>query len=281
MKVPAKIVVSAVGFLISFGLGYLCASLPFGEGNGKGDVTKVSKYSKKVVSPQASALQEKIMNDPEEFERAKALLDVFCTRIEAFGDLVGYSIEVGDGVEEFASVTERMKGISTMAENAKATAQEARDAFQAMVDGSKDAAADYEAASQKLLLAYMLIDRQLGPGEAFADEAEDFLRDRKLEENAGVASCMAFWAKYILSSSILRGDFNQSKMWLGESEAVIWMFDEAARWRNVAGLDAMGQVVESVNTFRNSVDALRIFHGTDVLDLWLLKMMPLSFVNWR
>lgn len=216
----SKIILTVVGVLVGFGLGYLCANVSFGENNGKGDITKVSKYSKTVVSPQASAFQEKIMNDPEAFKQAQASLIVVGTRMRDFDKLVDFAKQSCAGIEELAPALAKIEKVSTLSANAKNAALAASESFNAMVDGVKGSAADFETASQNLSLAFLMVDRQLSVGKDFVASVDAYLKDKDVKDNFSLATTRDLWAGYCAGQAIIDGDNAELEFWSNQKTLI-------------------------------------------------------------
>ena len=73
MKTNFKITLAAIIGLVTGGsAGFFFQTVDTTEDSTKGDIVKVSKFSRNVVSPAMSAFQEKVMNDPEELQKTTA-----------------------------------------------------------------------------------------------------------------------------------------------------------------------------------------------------------------
>lgn len=213
MKISAKTGFGLLGLIVGFGLGYLCSNISFGEGNAAGNISKVSKYSKSVVTPQASAYQEKVMNDADEYARAKASIALLSTRMQDFDKLVGIAVKTGDGVEELAPIVDRLQKMSLLSENAKNVAEQAVASFNEMLDGGKEAAATFETASQNLVLTYLLVDRQVNIGKEYVSCVDDYLQGKKLADHKGLAVSRDLWAGYCAGEAVLNGDNKELAYW--------------------------------------------------------------------
>lgn len=232
MKKFAKVTVTTIIiFIIGFGLGYACANIPFGRDNSKGDITKVSRFSKNTVSPQASAYQEKIMNDPEAMEQAKASLSLLSTRMEDFDNLVGFAMKSCQGNEYLASSLEEMKSLSSLSANAKNAALAASESFDDMVNGKKGAANDFETASHNLILAYLMVDRQAETGKDFVQAVDEYMKGRKVLDNFDLATTRDLWASYLATQAYINDDNKEMKYWT-DRKALLTESDVLAALRN-------------------------------------------------
>lgn len=250
----SKVLIAAICVVAGFGLGYLCAQCSFGEGNGTGDITKVSKYSKAVVSPQTSAFQEKIMNDPEAYKQAEASLVVLSTRMNDFDLLVDYAITSGEGIEELAPVIAKIESLSQLSDNAVAAAMTASDAFHDMAEGKKAGAASYETASQNLALAFLMIDRQIGVGKEYVSEVDAYLKGKKAGENLNLSLSRDLWAGYCAGQAIINCDEEELAYW-NTKKAIVG--PEA-----LADMDVIGLKTEDVISLVGDIDCvLGIYSG--------------------
>ena len=215
---------SFVAILISvvsgFGLGYVCADIATGDENGKGDITKVSKYSKNVVSPQASAFQEQILNDPQVYDQTRASLVVLSSRMNDFDNLVDIAVKSGNGIDELAPAIAQIKRISDLSANAKNAAVAAADSFNGMIEGKKASASDYETASRNLTLAYLMVDRQLNVGKEYVSSVDAYLKGRKIEDNLDLALSRDLWAGYCAGQAVLNNDKDDLAYWSGKNAIV-------------------------------------------------------------
>jgi|GEM_PF-2241066 hypothetical protein len=251
MKASSKVIVSVILLLAGFGLGYLCANVSTTGSNGKGDITKVSKYSKNVVSPQASAFQEKIMNDPAELQRAKASLTLLGSRMTEFDNLVDMSVISCEGIAELAPSVSKLTSIRSLSDNAKKTALDAIDAFNSMVAGTKNSASDYESASQKLSLAYMMVDRQITVGKEFVTDVDSYLKGKNVEDNMELALSRDLWAGYCAGEAVLNGDKDEFAYWT-KKEALVTT-------------DALGMFVNNPEAALRDLDAETVLNSMDAL----------------
>lgn len=218
--INSRIILSAVCGAIGIVIGYLCANVSFGDGNSKGDITKVSKFNKSVVSPQAQAFQEKIMNNPEAFSKTKSSLVVLYTRMNDFNNLVCLAKESSAGIDALAPSLAEMENISILAENAKNTAIDAVSSFKAMTDGEKGSAGDYETASKNLSLAFFMIGRQINVGKDFVKAVDSYLEGKSIDDNLSLAAVRDLWAGYCASQAFLDGDSEELEFWASAKQLV-------------------------------------------------------------
>ena len=221
MKNQVKVIVGfAAGLAIGMCAGYILPENAVGE-NGSGDISKVSKFSKVTVSPQASAYQEKIMNDPEALEQAYASLTVMCARMDDFKTLVDFAISSSEGIGQLSCAVARLETARTLAQNASDAAHQAVSSFALMKDGaSRTSASDYESASQNLSLAYMMVDRQVSIGKEYVAAVDSYMKDRKVEDNVALSYARDLWAGYCAGQAVLNNDSDALSYWVGRDALI-------------------------------------------------------------
>lgn len=110
MKTNFKITLAAIiGFVAGDSAGFFFQTVDTTEDSAKGDIAKVSKFSKNVVSPAMSAFQEKITSNPEELEKATTSLTVLTSRMTEFDELVNIATTVSEGNEELATSVRNLR----------------------------------------------------------------------------------------------------------------------------------------------------------------------------
>lgn len=215
MKTNVKIIVSAaVALLAGYFIGALAGFPSVDSNSGKGDISKVSKFRMTTVSPQMNALQEKIMNDPQELKKATLSLTCLTSRMTEFAGLVDIAVDAASGkpgLEKSLSVLQSMKSLS---ENAAQAGRDAIIVFEQITGGkgAKNASA-YEQASQNLSIAYLMVDRQLKVAKDFVADLDAYLRSKPLDENKKLALARDLWVDYCAGNAVISGDQGSLAYW--------------------------------------------------------------------
>ena len=213
MKTNFKLTLAAIiGFVAGGSAGFFFQTVDTTEDSAKGDIAKVSKFSKNVVSPAMSAFQEKITSNPEELEKATFSLTVLTSRMTEFDELVNIATAVSEGNEELAASLKDLQSVRQLASNARTSGNQALEALNAIAEGKKTSV-DYEQASQNLALAFMMVDRQISVGKQYVCDVDAFLRGKDVEDYKELALARDLWAGYCAGEAILNGDSEEIEYW--------------------------------------------------------------------
>lgn len=211
MKTSVKVLLGLIaGLAVGFVAG-LYVPTPT-SGSGKGDISKVSKYSKNVVTPSQSAFQEKIMNDPSELKKTAASLTILNSRMSEFDKLVDIAVASSGNIQELNESVGKLQKVQKLAKNAKAASEQAVSSFDAMVGGDTKTNG-YEQASQNLALAYLMVDRQLSVGKEYVSDVDSYMRGKKVEDNVALALSRDLWVGYCAGEAVLDGDSEAIAYW--------------------------------------------------------------------
>jgi len=202
-KISLVVICVLVGYLLGSVVG-----LPISSGVlGAGDISKVSKYQKNLVSPQANAFQEKILTDSTARAKAAASLIFITSRMQEFSDLVDYAARVSDGKTELAEVVEKLQTVKRISDNAAKAGKEAKEAFADVVNQeAKNSAAVYETATKNLSIAYLMLDRQVEVGKEYVLAVDSYLSGKKVEDNKELAMSRELWVNYLYGNAQLNKD---------------------------------------------------------------------------
>ena len=211
MKTNTKVFLGIVGGVIAGFVAGVYAPAP-NQDSGKGDISKVNKYSKSVVSEDMSAFQEKILNDPSELKKTAASLAVLYNRMDEFDKLVDIAVASSANIEEIERSVTKLQLVQKLAENTKIAAEKAVTEFDAMVGGEKKGNG-YEQASQNLSLAYLMVNRQVNVGKEYVSDVDAFLRGKSIEENAALALSRDLWVGYCAGEAVLDNDSEEIAYW--------------------------------------------------------------------
>lgn len=221
MKTSVKISIVAVmaGLLIGCLLGFFLPSVKVTvtADSAKGDITKVSKFNRNVVSPAMSAFQERVTGNPEEMKKARATLTVLTSRMVEFDELVTVATVAAEGREELASSLKELQKVKQLAANARANGLQALEALDAISEGKKPSC-DYEQAARNLSLAFLMVDRQTNVGKRFVNEADAYLRGRDINDCRDLAFARDLWAGYCTGEAVLNDDKEEMAYWNGKKD---------------------------------------------------------------
>ena len=232
MKTNFKITLAAIiGFVAGGSAGFFFQTVDTTEDSAKGDIAKVSKFSKNVVSPAMSAFQEKITSNPEELEKATASLTVLTSRMTEFDELVNIATTVSEGKEELATSLRNLQSVSQLAANARTSGNQALEALNAIAEGKKSSV-DYEQASQNLALAFMMVDRQISVGKQYVCDVDAFLRGKDVEDYKELALARDLWAGYCAGEARLTNDDEELAYWSKQQNLLSSGTDALANHRN-------------------------------------------------
>ncbi|MCQ2181119.1 MAG: hypothetical protein MJY50_03555 [Bacteroidales bacterium] len=213
MKANFKITLAAIIGLVTGGsAGFFFQTVDTTEDSAKGDIAKVSKFSKNIVSPAMGAFQEEITSNPEELEKATASLTILTSRMTEFDELVNIAITVSEGKEELATSLRNLQSVSQLAANARTSGNQALEALNAIAEGKKSSV-DYEQASRNLALAFMMVDRHINVGKQYVCDVDAFLRGKDIEDYKELALARDLWAGYCAGEARLTNNDDELAYW--------------------------------------------------------------------
>lgn len=208
-----SIVIAAIALVA----GYVAGSIigyPATDGNGSGNIAKVSKYNKVELTPTVSAFQEKILNDKGELSKAAMSLTFLTSRMEEFSMLVDLAENATKNIQELELPVERLVDVRHTSQNAAKAGRAALESFNDLISEKPgQLAAQYEKTSQNLTLAYLMTDRQVRYGKDFVRAVDLFLKDKDVNDYLDLAAARDLWAEYCKGSSIINGDSSEQEYW--------------------------------------------------------------------
>ena len=214
MKTNSKLALATViGFLVGGAAGFFFrGGAEITPDLAQGDISKVSKFNRNVVSPAMSAFQEKITSNPEELEKATFSLTVLTSRMTEFDELVNIATTVSEGNEELATSLRNLQSVRQLAANARTSGNQALEALNAIAEGKKSSV-DYEQASQNLALAFMMVDRQISVGKQYVCDVDAFLRGKDVDDYKELALARDLWAGYCAGEARLTNNDEELAYW--------------------------------------------------------------------
>ena len=237
MKTNFKLTLAAIiGFVAGGSAGFFFQTADTTEDSAKGDIAKVSKFSKNVVSPAMSAFQEKITSNPEELEKATFSLTVLTSRMTEFDELVNIATTVSEGNEELATSLRNLQSVRQLAANARTSGNQALEALNAIAEGKKSSV-DYEQASQNLALAFMMVDRQISVGKQYVCDVDAFLRGKDVEDYKELALARDLWAGYCAGEAVLTNNDEELAYWSKQQSLLTSGTDVLAGYVNYVNFD--------------------------------------------
>lgn len=222
MKKAKSLIFIFVAIVIGYVAGTFIGVPEIDGGLVKGDISKASKYTRSLVSPQATAFQNKVLNSEEEYNKASEALNVISSRVNEFNELVNIAIDASEGKDELATSVETLKKVQSLSENAKVAGQKAVDAFESLSDSNKkEAASNYEKASQSLALAYLMLDRQVTVGKEYVTAVDSYFKANKnVNSEVKLAIARDLWADYCAGSAVLNQNDLEVAYWQSKGSLV-------------------------------------------------------------
>ena len=213
MKTNFKLALATIiGFVAGGVAGFFFSGAEIAPNLAQGDISKVSKFNRNVVSPAMSAFQEKITSNPEELEKATFSLTVLTSRMTEFDELVKIAAAASEGKEELAASLKDLLSVKQLAANARTSGNQALEALNAIAEGKKSSV-DYEQASQNLALAFMMVDRQISVGKQYVCDVDAFLRGKDVEDYRELALARDLWAGYCAGEARLTNNDEELAYW--------------------------------------------------------------------
>lgn len=220
MKTSAKVFIgAAAGFIAGCAFGLFLPSLETSAGSAKGDIAKVSKFSRDVVGSGLSAVEEELKNNPEQLARTKATLNFLTGRMAEFDDLVEIAVAASGDTEELSSSVGELQKVQKLAQNAKISGEMAVEALEAVSNGDRSEI-DYEQASQNLTVAFLLVDRQVSVGKQYVCDVDAYLRNRNTDDYMDLAFARDLWANYCSVEAAINDDKNELAYWSKQNSLV-------------------------------------------------------------
>ena len=218
MKTNCKLALATIiGFVAGVVAGFFFSGAEIAPNLAQGDISKVSKFSRNVVSPAMSAFQEKITSNPEELEKATFSLTVLTSRMTEFDELVKIATTASEDNEELAASLKNLQSLSKLAANARENGTQALEALNAIAEGKKTPL-DYEQASQNLALAFLMVDRQISVGKQYVCDVDTFLRGKEVEDYKELALARDLWAGYCAGEAVLTNNDEELAYWSNQQD---------------------------------------------------------------
>ena len=237
MKTNCKLALATIiGFVAGVVAGFFFSGAEIAPNLAQGDISKVSKFSRNVVSPAMSAFQEKITSNSEELQKTTFSLTVLTSRMTEFDELVKIATTASEDNEELAASLKNLQSLSKLAANARENGTQALEALNAIAEGKKTPL-DYEQASQNLALAFLMVDRQISVGKQYVCDVDTFLRGKEVEDYKELALARDLWASYCAGEAVLTNNDEELAYWSKQQSLLTSGTDVLAGYVNYVNFD--------------------------------------------
>lgn len=210
-------------FVIGFCAGAFIGLPGTGDNLASGDVSKVNSFRKSTASSTTSTLEQKLKSDTLAFNNESATVELISTRMSEFANLVDCAIKAAGDKEELSEEVNALKNVRELSENALQTAKVASASLESLSTGEKnDLAMDYDQASKNLLMAFLLVDRQVQLGKQFVVAVDKYLEGKSADDAPELVRVRDLWANYCGESAWLNGDKQEVAYWENKSTIDTW-----------------------------------------------------------
>lgn len=198
---------------------------PVDNNQASGNISKTSRYSKKVIEEASNNMQELLLND-EEFKNSIVLAySVMESRAKQFNTLVELSSEVAKDLPPFAELLADMQAAKPLIENVCAQMKDAGEDLSATLDGESRSSLAQN--TNNAALAYGSLQKQNNLAERFVETADAWLAQNEGSDQLKLVRDR--WLEYLqLTAAITKGQ-------------------EAAKWDNTAATLTAEQASSALN----------------------------------
>jgi hypothetical protein len=236
MKRNGIVILSSIVLL---GLGYVAGSfLGFPEKDVdslSGDIGKMNRHKKEVVSENMKLLSKKLQTDEQFRDQTLASLMLVNSRVEEFKANAQMSVEACANIEQMKEAKAKMEELAAFSEKAATNTGDALQAITLILDGNKSA--DIEELTNNALLSYMLIGKSVEAAKLYVESADAFLKKNGLDNHKYLAFTRDQWADY----SAVEAAFNN------DGEALKYWEEQKQQLSNEEKLEMIKNVNESLN----------------------------------
>lgn len=201
-------VVIVVASIAAYALGAIIGFPQVANDLSKGDVAKVSRYSRNVVSPALSLVQEKLQVDESYRKQTLDMFNVISARLSGFQGLCELSTQATEGLSEFDAINAKLQANIPTAQNAALRGEEMLQALNDLVAGKK--VDNFEQLSNNIVISYLIIDKEVSLGKSFVELADAHLNK---ENNDKLAFVRDMWMDYCAVDAYLNGDQSEADYW--------------------------------------------------------------------
>ena len=201
-------VIIVVAAVVAYALGAVIGFPPVAGDLSKGDIAKVSRYSRNVVSPALSLVQEKLQADTSYRTQTLDMFTVVSARLSGFESLCELSLQATEGLDEFDAINTKLQANIPTAQNAALRGEEMVQALNDLVAGKK--VDNFEQLSNNIVISYLLVDKEVSLGKTFVE-----LADARLEKanDDKLAFVRDMWMDYCAIDAVLNGDQAETEYW--------------------------------------------------------------------
>ena len=210
---------------------------PVDNDQASGNISKTSRYSKKVIEEASNNMQELLLND-DDFKNSIVLAySVMESRAKQFNTLVELSSEVAKDLPPFAELLADMQAAKPLIENVCAQMKDAGEDLSATLDGESRSSLAQN--TNNAALAYGSLQKQNNLAERFVETADAWMAQNEGSDQLKLVRDR--WLEYLhVTSAITQGQ-------------------EAAKWDNTAATLTAEQASSALN-------ALPIEQATQLLE---------------
>lgn len=210
---------------------------PVNNDQASGNISKTSRYSKKVIEEASNNMQELLLND-DDFKNSIVLAySVMESRAKQFNTLVELSSEVAKDLPPFAELLADMQAAKPLIENVCAQMKDAGEDLSATLDGESRSSLAQN--TNNAALAYGSLQKQNNLAERFVETADAWMAQNEGSDQLKLVRDR--WLEYLhVTSAITQGQ-------------------EAAKWDNTAATLTAEQASSALN-------ALPIEQATQLLE---------------
>src|SRR5574344_875033 len=175
-----------------------------------GDIGRVNRYKKTVVSEQMKAFEEKIKADEDFRDQTIYSMSFINARTMGFRDNAQMAAEATADIPELNGMSKEMLSLMEFANNAEGSSQEALAALEALLSGKN---VNYEELSNNAIISYMLLNRGVETAKEYVGAVDAFLRGNKVEDYNILSFTRDQWASYCTLDAIMDDNEEDMKFW--------------------------------------------------------------------
>ena len=198
---------------------------PVNNDQASGNISKTSRYSKKVIEEASNNMQELLLND-DDFKNSIVLAySVMESRAKQFNTLVELSSEVAKDLPPFAELLADMQAAKPLIENVCAQMKDAGEDLSATLDGESRSSLAQN--TNNAALAYSTLQKQNNLAERFVETADAWLAQNEGSDQLKLARDQ--WLEYLHVTAAISQD------------------EEAAKWNDTAATLTAEQTASALN----------------------------------
>jgi len=192
------IALCAVGLLSSFLFNW-----PVSAESASGNIGKVSRFSRKVVTEPIDNMEELLRTDEDYKSSIVLAYSVMYTRAVQFGTLVDMSNQAAGGIPEFEGILQEMNDNVPVFANVANALVEAGDDLNAVLSDVLPCP-EVAQSTMNAALSYTTLQKQNGLADRFIDTADEYVRKTEAPEDLMLVRDL--WVDYQQMTAALEGD---------------------------------------------------------------------------